>query len=150
MDLLDSYRELFSRHVWELFVTCRPPPNMPINQVHNQLIKDVLRPIAKTSKDTIGAITIILPATTTSQLHSHSLLLSKKGSLLSNIDLLLFTLNSTKSVIRSHRDSVDIIPFRFSCQPDHKGHAMYSAENIASNDNYQIFTYGSKLLGDPK
>lgn len=156
MTIKGNYAEWFARYNWELFVTTRYPPSIHVDQAHRQLVADVLRPIAKTTKDTIGAITILMPPNPDQpQLHSHSLILSKNRTLTDNIDRLRFELFSTKSVIMSHDRAVDIIPYRSHDQPDPTqtspdkvmpGHPNYMEKNIASSSNYQLFYYGLKLL----
>lgn len=150
MDIIGNSSGLFSQYRWELFITSRPPPNMPVAKIHDYIIKNVFRPIAKITKETLGCITIILPATKSKHLHCHSAVLSKNHSLMGSafaLEQLKFDLHTDESLTMRPYVAVDIIPFR---HPDptttDKDHPSYLAENIAENENYLIHTYGTKLL----
>lgn len=140
----DDYFEWLNRFPWEAMVTTRIPPTTPINKAHDALVTEVLRPLAKLLKTQVAAITVIVPGTSTTKPHMHTLALTKHRNLLpavadgiTNFGLVK-QLRQPGAKLLTHADALDIRDIYSS------GGAEYVACNIS--DRAEIKYYGLALL----
>lgn len=131
-------KELFGNWLntynFELLITVRLPPNLPMHDVHKTYMRDLLRPIAKFNKTKVGSCSVFVPATRYEQAHLHSLVCSYHWSLCTNIGPTVAYVKGLRSELNTHRDAIDIQPITYDC-----GVPYYTANHLTETAGFEFY-----------
>lgn len=78
---IEGYSRMFRQYQWELAITTRIPVDVDIDNASEQLVSQILAPLAAHLKQKIATMSVVVPATSDSPAHIHTLALSFDGTL---------------------------------------------------------------------
>src|ERR1035441_4911582 len=77
----DHYAAWLNNYPFEVMITIRIPPNIPMDLARKEITQDVLGPLSRFLGNNLAVIGVIVPKTDTEQQHAHCLALSKDREL---------------------------------------------------------------------
>lgn len=143
---IDDYAEWLNRYEWEVMLTVRIPPTIPLAHAQKHITEDVLRPLARHLKNRIGVIAVAVPRMDAKQQHAHCLILSQNKQLFFDAPEAEIYLKSLQkqggkkhNSIITHTNAIE-----FEAVTD-RGACSYLAKHMVKSGS-TIFYYDKRLL----